>query len=114
MIDANKPSKTRCGYPVRIYATDGGGTYSVHGAYFRDGTWYGRCWNAVGQWVDGCRENDLDLIEVKPVKTMWLNVHTDHVSVFASRADADNRATLVEAVRVACVEVTYTEGQGLE
>ena len=32
MIDKNKKYKTRGGHEVKIYATNTGGTYSVHGA----------------------------------------------------------------------------------
>lgn len=42
--------ETRGGFPVRIYATDAGGQYPIHGAYLdRDDIWVTNCWAAGGQ-----------------------------------------------------------------
>ena len=48
-IEIGKFYKTRCGLMVRIYATDGGGERSIHGAY-RDsqGNWRENSWTTMG------------------------------------------------------------------
>jgi hypothetical protein len=50
--------------PVRIYAVDGGGDYSIHGAVFDDQV---RIWNAVQWKPDGesSIRQDWDLIFAK-------------------------------------------------
>lgn len=65
MIDITKKYKTRSGCEVRIYATDGGGDYPIHGAvkYKGDNYWSPRKWKDSGteHWADSS-----DLIEVLP------------------------------------------------
>ena len=68
MIHKDKRYKTRDGRPVRIYATDGWGTFPVHGAMATRGEgdrWLSRCWRENGSaTVKG--ESVNDLIEVMP------------------------------------------------
>ena len=64
MIDITKKYRTRDGREVRIYATDGGDNFPVHGAIKdRDEpVWRNYSWHSNGSGV----YSELDLIEVKP------------------------------------------------
>lgn len=79
MIDKSKSYRTRDGREVRIYATDGGGPYPVHGAYKTRGEWYGSYWTASGRFdqSSGCVDTGTDLIEVRPriKREVWVNVY---------------------------------------
>jgi hypothetical protein len=65
MIDISKRYQTRDGRPVRIYATDGGTLFPVHGAFWiRDSQyWQITQWTADGRY-DHNNEYKRDLIEV--------------------------------------------------
>ena len=115
MIDINKKYRTRDGREVRIYATDGIGHQSVHGAY-RDvnGAWAMWLWSKEGVGTVGYAEDGvLDLVEVKPriKRTMWLNLYAreDRPS---TKKEADEHAF---DTRLACVkvEIDCEEGEGL-
>lgn len=66
MIDASKKYQTRDGREVRIYATDSGGLYPVHGAIRSDeeNLWGVDSWRETGSYVVGYEAKE-DLIEVK-------------------------------------------------
>ena len=64
-ISKDKMYMTRDGRKVRIYATDGGGLYPVHGAYLRLDGWFCEVWTEYGDFLLS-GPNSLDLIEVKP------------------------------------------------
>ncbi len=54
MISKDKTYCTRGGQEVRIYATDAGGLFPVHGAIFQDGTWHGMKWTTIiiiSSWI---------------------------------------------------------------
>jgi hypothetical protein len=74
MIDKNKKYKTRSGLDVRIYATDGGGEYSVHGAYLDGGEWEQESWTESGHHLSGVDCGSLDLVEVVPLLERWIVV----------------------------------------
>lgn len=58
-------------------------------------------------WAD----HEWDLIEVKPEKTLWLNVFDDGSASFhSSREVADYT---ISPRRFACVQLTVKQGQGL-
>ena len=58
-------TKTRCGYPVRIYAVDGGYNGGIHGAVFVDGLgWRAFSWLRNGKSYITDPVHDYDLIEV--------------------------------------------------
>lgn len=65
MIDINKKYRTRSGCEVRIYATDAGGDYPIHGAvkYKGNNYWSPRKWKDSGS---ECQADSSDLIEVSP------------------------------------------------
>lgn len=117
MIDKNKQYKTRSGLPVRIYATDCGGGYPVHGAVLKNGVWRVEEWTITGVVIKEC-ENLGDLIEVKPriQRTYYINVYNSgdgrDAAFHYNRKDADIYAG---AHRVACLEITIDceEGEGL-
>ena len=108
MISKDKTYRTRDGREVRIYATDGGPTWHIHGAYKSDGMWLLHCWDKIG--LDGSRKC-LDLIEVKPriKRTVWLDIYPSSVAVqeFEDGAIGRNRIACVK------VEIDCEEGEGL-
>ena len=67
-IDKNRTYTTRDGRAVRIYATDGGGNYPVHGAVDRGEEYAANCWAESGLFrLDPSTEDEYDLIEaLKP------------------------------------------------
>jgi len=76
-------------------------------------------WQSNGSWLteDGC-DNPSDLIEVPQAVTRWVNVYrVGSVRFSESRYDADFYAAKLYAssgyARIACIQVTYTEGEGL-
>lgn len=72
MISKDKKYRTRDGKEARVYATDAGGDYPIHGAVKDDDdTWNTKCWTEGGRNMEDWKD---DLIEVKPkvkyLKTM--------------------------------------------
>lgn len=118
MIDKSKTYRTRSGNEVRIYATDGSGRKSVHGAYFDTFVkgWISLVWTEYGK-VDGYQDlQPLDLIEVRPrhKRTVWLNVYGS--GIVPEACSSKERADLAAACgRIAClrVELDFEEGEGL-
>lgn len=114
MIDKNKQYRTRSGLPVRIYATDCGGDYPVHGATCFGDIWHLCFWTKDGFFTGN--EGGLDLIEVKPriQATFWVNVnpHGPDATIYKSKEIADSWAG---PERKACLEITIDceEGEGL-
>lgn len=101
--------QTKDGRKVKIYATDGGGNLPVHGAIKGCGWWQGE-WTLNGGWLtEGeCRN---DLIDVPKEHTVWVNVYRALLSsVHPSREKAD---ALAASNRIACLEITFEEGEGL-
>jgi hypothetical protein len=76
MIDKNKEYKTRDGKKVRIYATDAGGLYPIHGAILskEKDFWYKHSWDENGKYVTEVDEGRNDLIEVKKTETIYIHV----------------------------------------
>lgn len=56
------------------------------------------------------RDHELDLVNVPEKHTFWLNIYEDRQVSHPARSHADYFAG---HGRIACVEVTYTEGEGL-
>ncbi len=73
-FDPTKPLRTRCGQEARIYATEAGGIYPIHGAVFslRDGKWRQNAWTPSGCSQVG-EESPLDLINIpeQPTFRPW-------------------------------------------
>jgi len=116
MIDINKKYRTRDGNEVRIYATDGGGLFPVHGAIRLNGGWESTSWTKSGVlYVND--ESCVDLIEVRPriKRSYWVNLYPSSnwtLDLFDTREKADGHAG---ASRVACVrvEIDCEHGEGL-
>ena len=112
MIDINKQYRTRDGREVRIYATDGYGPYSVHGAVLTEEGWFPRNWTNQGELSNGRLVHSAhDLIEVRPrhKRTVWLHVFKN------STVCATEEAYYEITNRIACikVELDFEEGEGL-
>jgi len=118
MISKDKTYTTLRGMPVRIYATDAGGLFPVHGAIFNDGLWNGMKWTEEGKthvFNPSCMVNTVDdLAECKPriKRTVWLNVYENGQALYLSKEIADGMA---HKRRLACVkvEIDCEEGEGL-
>lgn len=56
--------KTRSGTPVRIYATDAGGDYCIHGAWWNevDGHWIPASWRYDGYFMGPEHTRPLDIV----------------------------------------------------
>jgi hypothetical protein len=114
MISMNKKYRTRDGREVRIYALDGNGSHTVHGAikYFDKDIWVLARWDTDGRISS--YNFHADLIEVKQrIKRMvWVNVYPDWVSIYLDKKNADYLAT---PDRIACVrlEIDCEEGEGM-
>ena len=110
MISMNKRYQTRDGRPVELLTTSARDSrkWPVMG-YVGD-------WKNVTFWspegihdVNGGRSN-LDLIEAKPTRVMWLNVYPDdEVHAHDSREVAD--ACSVDDNRISRLKVEFREGQ---
>lgn len=117
MIDPNKQYRTRDGREVRIYAVDGGGNKTFHGAIQHEWGWGAAQWFPNGNYLDALGD-PRDLIEVKPriKRKVWLNVYPESSGIpdalYYGRASADNCAS---SRRIACVEIDIDveEGHGL-
>lgn len=114
MIDITKTYQTRCGYPVRIYATDGVGVYRVHGAYCEGGDWILSKWTEAGH-REIRRTRPCDLIEVKPriQREVWCNIYKECAGdIHKTKQEANDCAGID---RIACVKLTIDceHGEGL-
>lgn len=112
MIEMGKQYKTRDGRDVRLLMIEGTPDYPVIGAVEEDEGYEPQSWTADGVFVSGSPGSDFDLIEVKPERTLWLNVYPTWVgmNMHLTRGDADKYGNYN---RIACVPVTYREGDGL-
>lgn len=72
-IEVGKFYKTRDGRKVRIYSTDSGGRYPIHGAVRFDKGWSMNTWQENGSEVLGTREYDDDIISEWEDKTIFDN-----------------------------------------
>lgn len=61
-IETGKYYRTSGGSKVRIYATDGGGDYPVHGAVLLDTVWNSVSWTVSGRYSVDEEEPQLDII----------------------------------------------------
>lgn len=118
MISKDKTYRTRGGQEVRIYATDSGGLFPVHGAILNEGIWNGMKWTIDGHTYVGPNVHVSvdDLAEVKPrhKRTVWLNVFEGDggVGAFTMKEAADS---FNSRRRIACLrlDLDFEEGEGL-
>ena len=112
MIDINKKYRTRDGREVRIYATDSGGIYPIHGAIKTEHGWSVACWDDDGNYY-GTTPN-LKLVEVKPriKETIYINIYDGYKSISSTEKVAEDRADCGIRARVK-VDIDVEEGEGL-
>lgn len=119
MISKDKTYRTRDGREVRIYATDAGGLFPVHGAILCDGLWIGMKWTLDGHThftQNNAHISIDDLAEMKPrhKRTVWLNVFEGDGGVAAftikDAADKFNSRRRIGCIRV---DLDFEEGEGL-
>ena len=115
-IEMGKKYQTAEGWPVTIIATEFllNGEHKTIGMMEREFGYELLIWDAEGVCD---RLEGMSLVEVKEKKTVWLNVFPAAdldprpvATCHASRQHAD----IMAYGRVACIEVSYTEGEGLE
>jgi hypothetical protein len=114
MIDKDKQYKTRDGREVRIYATDGGGEYPVHGAIRRGDGWGCEMWGSNGRIVSSCRQKPEDLIEVKPrmkFERWYLFTSQGDYSIWQSKPDT---SSAIDAFAIKHIVFEVEEGEGLD
>jgi hypothetical protein len=114
-VEMGKKYKTRDGQDVRLYCTDAGGKYSVHGAINNGGDWVVVCWTESGDLIGTGPASGSDLVEVKPkVKVdCWLNIYPGAVSLpHTTKTQADEGAS---GCRIACIHIEreVEHGEGL-
>jgi hypothetical protein len=120
MISKDKTYTTLRGMPVRIYATDAGGLFPVHGAIFNDGLWNGMKWTEEGKthfFNPSCMVSTVDdLVEVKPriKRTVWLNVYHECMGVVAyTNGGMAKLGSGEDCLACVKVEIDCEEGAGL-
>ncbi len=113
-IDFDKPVQTRDGREVRIYTTEGKTkNYPVIGELRSDGCWHIRTWTSGGRAAVGLKDEGGDLINVPEKHTVWINFYRGAASMSFHHADKASADEAVTEGRIACIEVTFTEGEGL-
>lgn len=106
-IDFNKPLQVDDGIPVRLLASDLNGPFPVVVAIAApDGDDYTCRFDSNGVAVGGFRH----LMNVPEKRTRWLNIYENRCCIHESREEADDRKAYD---RVACIQITYHEGEGL-
>ncbi len=119
MIDFNKPVQTRDGRKVRILCTDAKcGMPIVALVMANTGTEVPVAYYKDGAIFNSTNDSGADLINVPEEHTVWVNIQKAHKEglepglaiLHKTRMIADNYAVN----RIACIKVTYTEGEGLD
>lgn len=110
-IDITKPVKTRDGREVEIISDKGRGGKPLHGYIVNSEIIM--CWSIEGKYYLGVT-SDNDLIQEPEKKTLWVNVYRGGDGLVRgfvahrTKEDADGQAV---SDRIACVKVTYIDGQ---
>lgn len=122
MIEIGKTYQTRCGWPVRIHATDLNATYSVLATVQHpDGDWESVHVTADGRYMPDGVIHDYDLIEVKqPIKfTLWVSVYRtktlpdEYWTSWNYTKEAAEKVRSRNALMTVPVTITGREGDGL-
>lgn len=111
MIDLTKPVQTRDGLKaVIISVNDAAGQPVVAAVRERNG-WRIQRFYEDGLWTKLGGLGSNDLVNVPEKVKVWVNLYNETCcSVWPSKEIADLSAI---KTRIACVEITYTVGQGL-
>ena len=115
MISMDKQYKGDRGEDIRIYNTNAGGWFCVHGAVLVGEVWEPMRWTIDGE-PDFMMNFSTELIEVKPriQREYWVNVYFNCIgNGYETKKMADG-ATFGKD-RIACVKITIdcAEGDGL-
>lgn len=112
-VDWPHGHKTRRGLPARIIATDLAGFYPIVAAVKNGPLETAYSYTAAGRYLVNNKDYRLDLINAEPEsKEGWLNIYPGGANgqLCRSRKMADR---LASENRIACVKITYYEGEGL-
>lgn len=122
-FDAGKEYQTRDGRRAKVFIRESNGPWPLLGAYeVSPGNWDFARWQVNGRYVDTVAQ-PTDLMPPEPERrTVWVNIYRDADSGWRNmcsetREDADFRAgsrTDLRTDRIACVPVTFAEGEGLD
>jgi hypothetical protein len=90
MISKDKQYKTKGGQEVRIYSTEAGGLFPVHGSVKVNGgkEWIHKIWtdqgcgNSSSNNIESSRVRGLDLIEIVPKVKVWVEYYLDRYGNF--------------------------------
>lgn len=120
-VDWMKPVQTRDGYPIRVFCfdrvapSDGGGP--IVGMVTKDGYGYVRSWFVDGRQIP-CRETCEDAINVPVKHEGYLNVYRHNngsgepaFTVGSESLTRKGADAIASPSRIACVKVTFMEGQ---
>lgn len=90
-VDINKTYRTKNGFPVVVYAVYEGQSFGVQGAW-QDvtGVWHVCAWMVSGR-ADIFGPTDLDLVEVRPERVLWINEYEDGVGAFYLTKEQANK-----------------------
>jgi len=105
--------KTRDGREARVYATDGKGDWSIHGAVLWGDGWRSEWWTRDGR--SSYTKSVADLMP--PKRELWVNIHEWKDGVITvrnhkSKRDAELYGDADIADRtIARIRLEYTEGQ---
>ena len=116
-IDWDKPVQTRDGREVRIYTTEGQHKAQPVVGEIGDGI---NCPPILSRWYASGRDDlagptDSDLVNVPQQHTVWVHFYQGSdicCRVFGRPEGANNWGR--EHKTLACIEVTFTEGEGLD
>lgn len=110
-LDFSKPDElqTQDGRQVRIYATDGMGLYSIHGAIKNDGGWMQERWDDEGKNYLSVHRNHL--VRKPPRVTGWVNVYQQPNGVYATSNVFKSQTEAREVSSIGCVGQIYINAQ---
>lgn len=117
-LDLTKPVQTRQGQPVRVLCSD-----RAHPEYpvialvrMQNGTEFLETYTADGKRVPSAADDSLNnLVNVPQKIEGWLNFYADGSFSQYLHSIRENADDIAEGAkdRVACVKISYTEGEGL-
>jgi hypothetical protein len=97
LIIENGKVQTRDGREVRIYATDAGGDYPVHGARRCGDEWEPKTWTQKGAYTISTIANEYDLVPISQPK--YFNVYTYKTGNLVMGIFFDDLEALAEATQ---------------